>query len=70
MPFAVNIAVVIVVIVAAVVIAFLYLPASDVHQHTFNRSRVETLLWLPKLCAYLRRGSYPILERLVNLWSW
>jgi len=44
MPFAVNIAVVIVVIVAAIVIAFLYLPASDVHQHTFNRSRVETLL--------------------------
>ena len=44
MPFAGNIAVVIVVIVPAIMIAFLYLPASDVHQHTFNRSRVKTLL--------------------------
>jgi len=44
MPFAVNIAVVIVVIVTAIVIAFLYLPASDVRQHMFNRSQVETLL--------------------------
>jgi len=41
MPFAANIAVV---IVAAIMIAFLYLHASDVHQHTFNRSRVATLL--------------------------
>ena len=41
MTFAANSAVV---IVAAIAIAFLYLPASDVHQHTFNRSRVETLL--------------------------
>jgi len=55
--FAVNIAVVIVVIVTAIVTAFLYVPASDVHQHTFSRSRVETLLWLPKLvyktCAHI-----------------
>jgi len=43
MPFAANIAVVILVIVAAIVIAFLYLHASDVHQHTFNRSRVQNL---------------------------
>ena len=31
------------VIVAAIMIAFLYLHASDVHQHSFNRSQVETL---------------------------
>jgi len=41
MPFAANIAVV---IVAAIMIAFLYLHTSDVHQHTLNRSRVATLL--------------------------
>jgi len=41
MPFVANIAVVIVVIVAAIMIAFLYLHASDVHQHRFNRSRVQ-----------------------------
>ena len=44
MPFAANVAVVIVVIVAAIIIAFLYLDASDVHQHTLNRSRVTALL--------------------------
>jgi len=44
MPFAANIAVVIVVIVVAIMIAYLYLRTSDVHQHTFNRSRVATLL--------------------------
>jgi len=32
------------VIVAAIMIAFLYLHASDVHQHSFNRSQVETAL--------------------------
>jgi len=26
-------------------IAFLHLHACDVHQHTFNRSRISTLLW-------------------------
>jgi len=39
------------VIVAAIMIAFLYLHASDVHQHSFNRSQVETALlrhWLRK----------------------
>jgi len=36
MPFAV-------VIVAAIMIAFLYLHASDVHQYRFNRSRVQNL---------------------------
>ena len=30
-------------IVAAIIIAFLYLHASDVHQHTFKRSRVQNL---------------------------
>jgi len=43
MPFSANIAVVIVVIVAAIMIAFLYLHASDVHQHMFKRSRVQNL---------------------------
>ena len=43
MPFAANIAVVIIVIVAAIMIAFLYLHASDVHQHAFKRSRVQNL---------------------------
>jgi len=43
MPFAADIAVVIVVIVSAIIIAFLYLRASDVHQHRFNRSRVQNL---------------------------
>jgi len=62
MPFAANIAVVIVVIVAAIMIAFLYLHASDAHQHRFNRSRVGY-----KICAHIRRGSYPILERLVDV---
>ena len=43
-PFEANIAVVIVsLIVAAIIIAFLYLHASDVHQHTFKRSRVQNL---------------------------
>jgi len=73
MPFAANSAVVIVVIAAAIVIAFLYLSASDVHQHTFNRSRVDFALipevGLQNLRAYIRRGSYPILERLVDVWS-
>ena len=43
MSFAANIAVVIVVIVAAIMIAFSYLHASDAHQHRFNRSRVQNL---------------------------
>jgi len=43
MPFAANIVVVTVVTVAAIMIAFLYLHASDVHQHTFNRSRVQNM---------------------------
>jgi len=33
------------VIVAAIMIAFLYLHASDVHQHSFNRSLVTTVLY-------------------------
>jgi len=40
MSFAANIAVV---IVAAIMIAFLYLHASDVHQHRFDRGRVQNL---------------------------
>jgi len=37
------------VIVAAMVIALFYLHASDVHQHTFNRSRVRLCIqWLFK----------------------
>jgi len=45
-PFAANIAVAVeqVVIVATIMIAFLYLHASDVHQHMFDRSREATLL--------------------------
>jgi len=39
--FAANVAVV---IVAGIMITFLYLHSSDVHQHMFNRSRVATLL--------------------------
>jgi len=69
MLFSANIAVEQGVIVAVIVNAFLYLHASDVHQHTFNRSRVATLtpeLGLQNLRA-CRRGSYPILERLVDL---
>jgi len=42
MLFEVNIAVEQKVIAAAIMIAFLYLHASDVHQHTFNRSRAAT----------------------------
>jgi len=42
--FSANIAVEQEVIVAAIVIGFLYLHASGVHQHTFSRSRVATLL--------------------------
>jgi len=45
MPFAANIAVEQEVIVSAIMISFLYLYASDVHQHTFNRSHVATLLY-------------------------
>ena len=44
MTFTANIAVEQEVIVAAITIAFLYLHASDVHQHSFNRSRAATLL--------------------------
>jgi len=75
MPFSANIEIVIVVIVAAIIIAFLYLHASDVHQHTLNRSQETTLLQTltPEVglqtCAHIRRGSYPILERLVDVWS-
>jgi len=32
------------VIVSAIMITFLYLHASGIHQHTFNRNRVATLL--------------------------
>jgi len=39
MPFAANIAIVIVVIVAAIITAFLYIHASAVHQHTLSRSQ-------------------------------
>jgi len=59
MPFAANIAVINVVIVAAFMIAFLYLHVSDVHQHTFKRSRVQNL----RAC---KTWIYPILERLVD----
>jgi len=45
MTLAANIAVEQGVIVAAIVNAFLYLHASDVHQHSFNRSLVATLLY-------------------------
>jgi len=45
MTLAANIAVEKGVIVGAVMIAFLYLHASDVHQHSFNRSRVVTLFY-------------------------
>jgi len=38
MTFAANIAVEQRVIAAAIMISFLYLYASDVHQHSFNRS--------------------------------
>jgi len=76
MTFAANIAVDQEVIVAAIMVAFLYLHASDVHQHSFNRSRVATLLlrsYLPKLvyktCAHISPGSYPILDRLVDVCS-
>jgi len=44
MPVAANITVVIAVIVAAIMIAYLCLHTSDVHQHTFNRSLVATSL--------------------------
>jgi len=50
---------------------FLYLHASDVHQHTFSRNRVATLtpeVGLQNLRA-CRRGSCAILERLVDLRS-
>jgi len=43
MLLAVDIAVEQEVIVPAIMIALLYLHASDVHQHKFNRSRVATL---------------------------
>jgi len=44
MLFSANIAVEQGVIVAVIIhCVFLYLHASDVHQHTFNRSRVATL---------------------------
>ena len=45
MSFAANIAVEQVVTVAAMMIAFLYLHTSDVHQRTFNPSRVATLFY-------------------------
>jgi len=45
MPFATNIAVEQEVIVSAIMISFLYLHAFDIHQQTFNRSRVATLLY-------------------------
>jgi len=41
MPFVANIAVV---IMAAIMIALLYLHASDVHQHRFNQSKPSTKL--------------------------
>ena len=61
-PFPANIAVVIVVIVAAIMIAFLYLHASDV-QYT-NTGSIEAEY---KTFAHIRRGSYPISERLVDV---
>ena len=45
MILAANIAVEQGVIVAAIMISFLYLHASDVHQHSFNGSLVATLLY-------------------------
>jgi len=51
---------------------FLYLHASGVHQHTFNRSPAATLtpeVRLQNLRA-CRRGSCPSLERLVDLRNW
>jgi len=47
MPFAANISVAVeqAVIVAAIMIPFLYIHPSDVHQRTFNRSRVAILLY-------------------------
>jgi len=59
MPFAPNIAAV---IVAAIMIAFLYLHASDV-QYT-NTGSIEAEY---KTFAHIRRGSYPISERLVDV---
>jgi len=47
MLFSANSAVQQEVIVAAMVIALLYLHASDVHQHTFNRSRVRLCVRTP-----------------------
>jgi len=44
MTFAAYIAVEQEVIVAAIMVAFLYLHACDVHQHSFSRSLVATLL--------------------------
>jgi len=44
MTLAANIAVEQGVIVAAIMISFLYLHTSDVHQHSFDRSLVATLL--------------------------
>jgi len=45
MPFAVNIAIEQAVISwPPLCLRYFYLHASDVHQHTFNRSRVATLL--------------------------
>jgi len=45
MPFAANIAVEQEVIVAAIMVAFFYIYTfADVYQHTFNQSRVSTLL--------------------------
>jgi len=45
MTLAANIAVQQGVIVASIMIVFLYLHASDVHQHSFIRSFVATLLY-------------------------
>jgi len=44
MPFGANIAVEQEVIIAAIMIAFFIYTRADVHQHTFNRSRIATLL--------------------------
>ena len=48
---------------------FLYLHASDVHQHTFQVATWTPEVDLQNLCA-CRRGSCPILERLVDLRNW
>jgi len=45
MTIAANIVVEQAVIVATIMIAYLYLHASVVHQHSFNRSLVATLLY-------------------------